>query len=222
MKEEVKTAMNKLSKKVKEVKTSKKGREGTNKQSVINEYKNIIIRKTDNVPKIVYKQRVKRDVTILLIENSANTIKERENLLKIVNAFGARGLIYIISYGKQIKISKDFEPSNFENKTCFIDEEMSNETCLFDALVELEVLLSKRYITENPTQRIIAKDITIIGIGTCKDSCSKASKEEGIDSFCNVIKKYQAITKYFCLTDDYFLNAAEIGFASIGAISKEY
>lgn len=220
--EKAKNELSRIARKSKKEKKSEEDRR-VNRQPVIKEYPNIIGKiEINNIPRIAYKERVRKDVTILLIENTANTIKEKENLLKIAKNFVTTGLICIINYGKETKMSKVFEASSFENKICFNPEEMNNETCLFDALVELEALLSKMYIIENSTQKIIAKDVTIIGIGTCKDSCSKASKEEGIDAFCKVIKKSQATTKYFCITEDYFLDAAEIGFSSIGAISKKY
>ena len=95
---------------------------------------------------------------------------------------------------------------------------------MFDALVELEFLVSNSYmkLEEKENEDILIDNIEVIGIGTCTDNCSKVSKEVAIDCFCKVARKPGITTKYFCLTDETFTQAAEIGFHSIGAIFKNY
>ena len=113
---------------------------------------------------------------------------------------------------------------SFDDNSLLSEDNEQNAICLYDALKALEDLVNKEYmvIHEKEFERERINQIEIIGIGTCKDNCSVVSKEEGIESFCNVAKKLNITTKYFCITEESFVSAAEIGFHSIGAISRNY
>lgn len=180
---------------------------------------------TSIISKFVYKRLVTKKLTILLLETTAEVAVEKENLIKIFKSLVTSGMLVIINYGSYVTVSKTFDVSNFNNYTDFSYYEVTgNEACLYDALVELKDIVSKMYMRmeETEKEKILIKNIEIIGIGTCKDNHSKVSKEIGIDCFTTATSKPDIVTKYFCITDDNFINAAEIGFRSIGAISKKY
>lgn len=175
--------------------------------------------------KYIYKRLVTKKLTILLLENTLEVNVEKENLMKIIKKFSASGLLIVINYGKCVNVSETFDISAFDKDINFsYIEEEGNETCLYDALVELENVIKDKYmkIEETETEKIKVSNIDIIGVGTCKDNCSKVSKEIGINCFYNVVNKPDVVTKYYCLTDTAFINAAEVGFRSIGAISRNY
>lgn len=171
-----------------------------------------------------FKRLIDKKLTILLIENSSKVSKEKESLIKIVKSFVTEGLVSVINYGATVRQSEIVDVSAFDNITFLYDNNTGDMACLYDALVALQNLVSKKYmlIEENETERVRVNKIEVIGIGTCRDGCSKVSKEVGIDCFCKVADKTEVITKYFCLTEETFMDAAEIGFRSIGAILRNY
>ena len=183
---------------------------------------------TSNLPfysKYIYKRLVIKKLTILLLENTLEVNAEKENLMKIVKMFSESGLLVIINYGKCVNVSETFDVSTSNGDINFsYIEAKGNETCLYDALVELKNVISDKYmkVEETEKEKIKVGNIEIIGVGTCKDNCSKVSKEIGINCFYNVINKPDVVTKYYCLTDETFINAAEVGFRAIGAISRNY
>lgn len=173
-------------------------------------------------PKTVFKRLVEKQLTIILLENTTEVAKVNDLLKKIIQSSVTSGLVCIISYGESVYKSEIVDYT--ELASIKYNENLSQETCLFDALVELETTVSNNYmrIKENEKDRTRITNIEIIGIGTCKDDCSKVKKEEGIACFCKVLSKPKVTTKYFCLTDESFIEAAEIGFHSIGAIFRNY
>lgn len=180
---------------------------------------------TSKISKYAYKWLVSKKLTILLLETTAEVAVEKENIIKIFKSLVTSGMLVVINYGSHVTVSETFDVSNFNNNTDFSYYEVTgNEACLYDALVELENVVSKMYMRmeETDKEKILIKNIEIIGIGTCKDNHSKVSKEMGIDSFTTATSKPDIATKYFCITDANFIDAAEIGFRSIGAISKKY
>ncbi len=183
---------------------------------------------TSNLPfysKYIYKRLVTKKLTILLLENTLEVNTEKENLMKIIKKFSESGLLVVINYGKCVNVSETFDVSvSREDINISYIEATGNETCLYDALVELENVIKGKYmkIEETEKEKINVGTIEIIGVGTCKDNCSKVSKETGINCFYNAINKPDVVTKYYCLTSETLINAAEVGFRSIGAISRNY
>lgn len=175
--------------------------------------------------KYIYKRLVIKKLTILLLENTLEVNAEKENLMKIIKMFSESGLLVVINYGKCVNVSETFDvsTSNGEINFSYI-EAKGNETCLYDALVELENVIKDKYmkVEETEKEKIKVGNIEIIGVGTGKDNCSKASKETGINCFFNAVNKPDVVTKYYCLTDETFINVAEVGFRAIGAISRNY
>lgn len=176
-------------------------------------------------PKTVYKRLVNKKLTIILLENTATVAKQKDKVLQIVENFVRSDFICIINYGSEVNVSEIIDLNNkIKDLKIMHDESAAEESCLYDALVELEKVVSSKYLITEETahERICTDSIDIIGIGTCRDNCSKVSKDEAIDKFYLMSLKSRVVTKYYCLTDEFFIGAAEIGFHSIGAISKAY
>lgn len=180
--------------------------------------------KTEPAPVIIYKRPIDMKLTILLIENTTEVFANKEVLAKIIKRIVSSGLVCVINYGSTVRQSEISSTSVLGNLKFLDEEDVGSNSCLYDALKKLESLVSEKYMCtgKEDGERFIIKSIDVIGIGTCKDSCSETSKEVGIDSFGKVISKSSVTTKYFCLTEDTFMNAAEIGFRSIGAIIRNY
>lgn len=175
-------------------------------------------------PKTVYKRLVNKKLTIILLENTATVAKQKDKVLQIVNNFVRSDLICIINYGSSVNASEVLDVHNGKDLTIMYDESAGEEACLYDALIELEKIVSSQYLITKETEheRISIESIDIIGIGTCRDNCSTTPKDEAINKFYLMSLKSKVVTKYYCLTDEFFIGAAEIGFHSIGAISQAY
>lgn len=171
-----------------------------------------------------FKRLVSKKLTILLVENTSKVANEKEILTKIIKSLVTDGLVSVIYYGSSVNQTEIVDFFAFNNSMFWCDNNTSDMACLYDALVKLEDIVSKKYmvVEENETEKVRIDKIEVIGIGTCKDNCSITSKEKGIDCFCQILNKPNITTKYFCLTEETFMDAAEIGFRSIGAILRNY
>lgn len=177
-------------------------------------------------PKTVYKKLINKKLNIILIENTAAVSKEKEKVLQIINRFLNCDLLCIINYTGTVSQSKILEvPEQPEEMNIDYTESDQENACLFDALVEAEKIVSSKYLVteEMEKERVCVGEIEIIGIGTCTDNCSTSTKEAALEAFFKIGNKRSKIsTKYFCITDANVMNAAEIGFHSIGSISIAY
>ena len=180
--------------------------------------------KTETKPKFVYKKFVDKKLFIILVENTPEMAKEKEMIMKIIKSLAQSGLVTIVNYGKTVKPNKIFDATTICDKDFLCAEDIGNESCLFDALDKLEIIVYNSYmkIEEKETERIRINKIDVIGIGNCKENGSKISKEMALKYFQMVANKHNVTTKYFCLSENSFTNAAEIGFHSIGAIYRKY
>lgn len=170
------------------------------------------------------KRLVNKHLTIILVENTETMAKEKDKVIQLVKNFATPDMVCIINYGETVSQSEIFEFSTSDNPNISCNEMTGEKSCFFDALVQLEKIVSSKYFTteERETENVLIDSITVIGIGTGRDNCSVAPKEEALNCFQKVASKTKVINKYFCLTDEYFINAAEIGFHSIGAICRDY
>lgn len=175
-------------------------------------------------PVYVYKKLVDKKLTIILVEDTTLIGKEHDTLIKIIKNIGSEGKVCIITYGESVKQSEVFELQPNTGIPFPVNENVGDKACLFDALIAVQKMVSDMYskIEETDTQRIRINSIDVIGIGTCTDNGSQATKEEAFDAFYKVTTMLRVMTKYFCLTEGSFMNAAEAGFRSIGAISRNY
>ena len=107
----------------------------------------------------------------------------------------------------------------------FDEDDIGQNSCLYDALTVLGSLVFKHYMSveEKISERVTINQIEVIGIGNCVDNCSsELSKDFGTEAFYRVAKNPNVMTKYLCLSEETFMNAAKIGFHSIGSISRKY
>lgn len=171
-----------------------------------------------------WKKPVNKKLTILLIENTTQVEKQAIIIEKIVKSVITEGLVCILSYGSSVKKSEIFDAKEIKDKVIFFKEDIGEKACLYDALIEASILILEKWdkVENTETEKVKINCIDVIGIGTCKDNGSKNSKDTGIGCFGNTITKSKCMTKYFCLTEENFLTAAEIGFRSIGSISRQY
>lgn len=179
----------------------------------------------------VYKPRIaEKKLIILLIEDTVKMSKENESIVKLSKICNGTDWVYVIHYGKEVKVKK-IELKKFFKKDDEIkpddlkcSEDATEDVCLWDALTEVNKIVSDLYGKVKEIDKVTTKvtNIEIIGIGTSKDNCSKTSEEDGITSFCKTLKDNRIKSKYFCLNESCFLSAAKTGFRSIGSISKDY
>lgn len=179
----------------------------------------------------VYKPRImEKKLIILLIENTAEMAKENDSIIKLSEICKDTDWLYIIHYGKDIKTKKvEFnkffkknDDINLEDLKC--SKDATEDSCFMDAISEVTKIVSDLYGKIKEVNKVTTKvtSIEIIGIGTCKDNCSKTSKDDGIKSFCKMLNDTRIKSKYFCLNESSFFDAAETGFRSIGAINRSY
>lgn len=167
---------------------------------------------------------VEKKLTIIFLENTSIVAKEKYVINRIVKTLIPKGLVCIINYGTTVRKTEVFEISNYENISLICEEDISENACLYEAIMHLLLLIYEKYmhIEENKKEKIIINKFEIIGFGTCKDNFSKVEKQKALDYFSKLSNKSQVITKYFCITENNFLDAAEIGFRSIGVINRNY
>lgn len=176
------------------------------------------------IPRKLYKRLVDKKLTIILLENTTQVAKIDVMLKKIIKTLVISGSVTIISYGEHVNKKEISNISDLINIDYICREDLGEKTCLFDALVELESLVSEKHLSieETESERIRVNNIEIIGIGSCRDNCSSVAKKTGIDCFYKATTKQNIVTKYYCLTEESFIRAAEVGFHSIGAICRNY
>ena len=177
-------------------------------------------------PAFVYQPTLSKKLNIILIENTNEVAKENDKLIKIIKNFvNDSDLVSIIHYGSETEKIQICEFSKLKDEDFCCSENIGENACLYDTLVEVEKFVSEKFmkVEEINSKKFKIESIDIIGIGRCFDNCSKNSKELGINSFAKISKNATKIlTKYFCLTEEFFLEAAEVGFRSIGSISRNY
>lgn len=177
-----------------------------------------------NKPMLVYRPTVNIKLIILLIENTQELIEQKERIQKIVTDFLSEGTVIILNYGKAINISELKQEEDLENNKIFTEEVNKENTLFYDSLVEVEKIVREKYLHVEETEKLKIKinEIKIIGFGTCKDIGSETTKREAIKKFYEAVKYAKIATEYYCITEDFFVEVAEIGFHSIKSISMEF
>lgn len=177
-----------------------------------------------NKTMLVYKPTVNIKLIILLIENTQELIEQKERIQKIVTDFLSEGKVIILNYGKTINISELKQEEDLDNNKIFTDEVNKETTLFYDTLVEVEKIVREKYLYVEETEKLKIKinEIKIIGFGTCKDTGSETTKKEAIKKFYEAVKYAKIATEYYCITEEFFVEAAEIGFYSIKSISMEF
>lgn len=176
-------------------------------------------------PYVPVVREVDTKLTIILVENTEEVVKEKDKLEAFVKKLDTNGYIIVLNYGRVVRESKIVEVKNFDCGGLVYEEFAGNSACLFDAIIALEGVVEKYYkkveeIKNNKRKRI--KSIDIVAIGRCVDNCSITSREIALEIFSAIAKYHDVTTKYFCLSEEGFIRAATIGFHSIGAIVRNY
>lgn len=169
---------------------------------------------------IVYKKLVKKKLNIILIENTAVVSEHKKKIMHIMNHFSDADCVCVINYTDKINSNQIIDIPISDKPDISYYETDQKKACLYDALIELEKIVSSKYLVteENENERVCIDNIEIIGIGTCRDNCSTATKQEALEAFAKVAIKNNITSKYYCITDEHVVGAAEIGFRSIGSI----
>lgn len=141
---------------------------------------------------------------------------------KIVNSLTTNGEVIFINYGRTVKKSKLFNVNLLNEHKVFCRDILGQEAVFYDALKLLEDTMKDNYfkVIELPTKKIRIDKIECIAFGRGIDTGSKTSKIEAIDICDEMFGKFNVSSKYFCLTEASFLEVAELGFRSIGSISR--
>lgn len=168
---------------------------------------------------------VDKKLTIIFVENTEEVAKEKNKLEKLVSSIVNTGDILVINYGRIVREGKAVDAKWFDYSELVYEEYAGEDACLYDAIIALEEVVEKNYkATEDNFMKTITtriNSIEIIGIGRCVDKGSITSSEAARQSFWWITRNSDVITKYFCLTEESFVNAAAIGFHSIGAINRK-
>lgn len=171
-----------------------------------------------------YKRIVNRKLTIVLLENTTQVQTQSEEIERMLKSLVKEDLVCIINYGDCVIQSEIFSAVKLPTTELLLNKYMGEAACLYDALIDLAKLVDKKYmvIEEDKIEKTKIDGIRILGIGTCKDTASKNEKSVAIQKFSQIARLQGVTTKYFCLTEEGFIPAAEIGFRSIGSISRVY
>lgn len=177
---------------------------------------------------IFFKKSEGVKLIIFLVENNEDFCNPNSIISKIIESYNIADFVKFITYGSYVKNTEILGIETFnilDLKGILGGAEESSNSCLYDAIIELEKIVSENMFnvieeTERPRKKI--ESIEIIGIGRCIDNCSKVSKEVSIQAFNKVLKTKGVVTKYICQTEETFANAAEMGFRSIASINKVF
>lgn len=178
--------------------------------------------KTQEFTYLANKPVEKTKLTIIFIENT-NLMQHSEAIIKkIVNSLTVNGEVIFINYGITVKKSKLFNVNLLNEHKVFCRDILGQEAVFYDALKLLEETMKDNYfkVIELPTKKIRIDKIECIAFGRGIDTGSKTSKIEAIDICDEMFGKFNVSSKYFCLTEASFLEVAELGFRSIGSISR--
>lgn len=177
-------------------------------------------------PTTVY---VDEKLTIFFVENTNEVAKDKNKLEQIAKNLVTSGKVCIINYGSTVKVSKIVDAILFDSKNLLNQEDIGDKSCLYEALIALEKVVSKNMLktqTLENTEWKIRKSriniIEIIGIGRCFNNHFSEFAKEGLESFNKVASNSKVITKYFCLSEQDFIRTAALGFHSIGAINRSF
>ena len=167
----------------------------------------------------------KEKLTVLFVENTEAVISNKDLLKQLFKSLVTTGYVCVITYGATPKISDIYEAKEFNSNQVFIESEYSDKACLFDALLALVEIVFRNAFEgtyEMKKKHVKIENIDVVGIGRCIDNCSLISERVALFSFQNETRNTNIKTKYFCLDEGSFVNAAAVGFRSIGSINRNY
>ena len=208
--------------------TNAKGTKGYN-APVVYDDKGKPIYPYEKQPYVYVPKPTEKSLTIILVEDTAE-MKEYEAVLTELYQRCKTDFLFIIHYWEKVRIEgieihKFFKKNNDEEVKSFkISEDAGDKACFADAVSETVKIVSENFnkIKEKNFSKTKITKINIIGIGTCKDNCSNSPREKAIEDFSKMLNTTNIPSKYLCLTEEFFFEAAEYGFRSIGSISEDY
>lgn len=165
-----------------------------------------------------------RKINIILLENSPKASKMKLDILKIFSkAFNANDFICVINYGEKVKKGETCRFKDFDITQVLNAEFKNKEILFYDALKILDSVVSvdSKKTWKDSYENSKITEISIIGIGEGIDVGSKVSKGEAISYFNKIVNKPNISTKYFCFTEDTFVEVAAMGFNSIGTFPQK-
>lgn len=166
------------------------------------------------IPRLQIPRLENKKVTIMLLENTPFMKQLKIERIATNISSDPDQIVTIVRYGENI------ETINYnQGDSIAFDGKESEKILFYDSLVEVSELV-KRLYTEQKMFRIIS--VELICIGNCEDKKSKKSKETAIKELNEIIQKYDIKNKYYCLSENEYLEAAEIGFHLIGSITTPY
>lgn len=175
--------------------------------------------------KYYFKRTIEKKLVVVLVENTNQMEGEIEVIQKISKNAAQGGYIYVLNYSNTLSNREICSADSFDFASLFCKEQISSETCLFDAINELNSIITNNYnkiVIETETNKILFNEIEIIGIGRCIDTCSKTTFQKSAETLFSISSKENISTKYFCFDESGFINASALGFRSIGAINRNY
>ena len=166
------------------------------------------------IPTLQIPRLESKKVTIMLLENTPFMKQLKIERIATNISSDPDQIVTIVRYGENI------ETINYnQGDSIAFDGKESEKILFYDSLVEVSELV-KRLYTEQKMFRIVS--VELICIGNCEDKKSKKSKETAIKELNEIIQKYDIKNKYYCLSENEYLEAAEIGFHLIGSITTPY
>ncbi len=166
------------------------------------------------IPTLQIPRLESKKVTIMLLENTPFMKQLKIERIATNISSDPDQIVTIVRYGENI------ETINYnQGDSIAFDGKESEKILFYDSLVEVSELV-KRLYTEQKMFRIVS--VELICIGNCEDKESKKSKETAIKELNEIIQKYDIKNKYYCLSENEYLEAAEIGFHLIGSITTPY
>ena len=166
------------------------------------------------IPRLQIPRLENKKVTIMLLENTPFMKQLKIERIATNISSDPDQLVTIVRYGENIETTTYNEKDNI-----IFDDKEPEKILFYDSLVEVSELV-KRLYTEQKMFRIVS--VELICIGNCEDKESKKSKETAIKELNEIIQKYDIKNKYYCLSENEYLEAAEIGFHLIGSITTPY
>ena len=163
------------------------------------------------IPRLQIPRLENKKVTIMLLENTPFMKQLKIERIATNISSDPDQLVTIVRYGENIETTTYNEKDNI-----IFDDKEPEKILFYDSLVEVSELV-KRLYTEQKMFRIVS--VELICIGNCEDKESKKSKETAIKE---LNEKYDIKNKYYCLSENEYLEAAEIGFHLIGSITTPY
>lgn len=191
--------------------------------SKVSEYDNSV--KSNNTSSYIYNkpERIKdRKLVILLIENSLDVYKYKEEIKMIIKNAILGNLVCTINYSSNVE--EDYFSKYKDVLSSLVFSNTNTSKNLYDSIKRLnDIILENNYKTiDIDFEKNKIKEIEVIGFGTCVDNMSNISKEYIQRLFSDISYRSNIKTKYFCLTEKNIIDAAEIGFRSIGVIERKY